>query len=117
MPSVHVLYENADWLPPLREALDRAGLPVVEHFVAGGTLDLAELPEDIKYDFDIIVSKSQDPRRRGIYTFGGDRETFEPPQDGPPGPPFEFAEEVPDLRVDNDVWRFAPSRFGQHEKD
>ena len=44
--TVHVLYENEAWLPPLREALDRAGLPVVEHFVAGGTIDLAAIPPE-----------------------------------------------------------------------
>jgi hypothetical protein len=52
-------------------------------------------PEDVKYDFDIVVTK-EGALRRGIYTFGGDRETF----DAPPPPD--------DLRVDNDVWRFAP---------
>lgn len=41
---VHVLYENNDWMPPLRKALAERGLEVVEHFVDGGTLDLGARP-------------------------------------------------------------------------
>ncbi|MGI9592921.1 MAG: hypothetical protein ACR2P8_16255, partial [Myxococcota bacterium] len=68
----------------------------------------AASPEDIKYDFDVIVQNKGLHQR--IYTFGGDRETFELPPPGPPGPPGPPAPslEPPDLRVDNDVWRFAP---------
>lgn len=48
MTAIHVLYENEDWLPPLRDALDAAGLPFEEHFVAGGVLDLGDaLPEGV----------------------------------------------------------------------
>ncbi len=48
MSTIHVLYENEDWLPPLREALSARGLPFAEHFTAGGVLDLAsELPEGV----------------------------------------------------------------------
>lgn len=70
---------------------------------------LASSPDSIKYDFDIIVTRSQNPKYRGIHTFGGDRETFDF-QDGPPqgAPQGALTEGVPDLRVDNDVWRFAP---------
>ncbi|MFT4980101.1 MAG: hypothetical protein ACI8S6_006013 [Myxococcota bacterium] len=42
--TVHVLYENSDWLPPVIDALHSRGLDVVEHFVDGGSIDLAELP-------------------------------------------------------------------------
>jgi hypothetical protein len=48
MPTIHVLFENDDWLPPLREALSARGLPFEEHFTAGGILDLArELPDGV----------------------------------------------------------------------
>ena len=49
----------------------------------------AEGTEDIKYDFEGIAVGDV------IYTFGGDRETFD----------FEDPENY--LRVDNDVWRYA----------
>ncbi len=53
-------------------------------------------PEDIKYDFDIIVTDPYDARGDpAIYTFGGDRETF------------DFSDPVNYLRIDDDVWRFA----------
>lgn len=68
---------------------------------------MAASPDAIKYDFDIIVTKSRNPKYRGIHTFGGDRETFDPPQ----GP---FNEEDFDLGVDNDVWRFAPPTRRHH---
>lgn len=48
MSVVHILFENEDWLPPLREALTRRGLPFQEHFTAGGVLDLQQsLPEGV----------------------------------------------------------------------
>lgn len=43
-PKVYVLYENEEWMPPLREALRRAGLPFEEWFVDSGLVDLAEEP-------------------------------------------------------------------------
>ena len=45
--------------------------------------------DEIKYDFEALVVGD------AIYTFGGDRETFD----------FEDTENY--LRLDNDVWRFA----------
>jgi hypothetical protein len=69
---------------------------------------MAETPDDIKYDFDIVVDESGMPKQRTIHTFGGDRETFEflplPMVGSPPQPPGDVE---PDLRVDNDVWRFS----------
>jgi len=47
--TVHVLFENEDWMPPLRRALADRGLEWVEHFVDGGVIDLASLPEDAVY--------------------------------------------------------------------
>jgi hypothetical protein len=52
--------------------------------------------EDIKYDFDIIVTDADNPNAMpAIYTFGGDRETF------------DFDDPLNYLRVDDDVWRFT----------
>lgn len=52
-------------------------------------------PSDIKYDFDAIVVPFDRGLRPAIYTFGGDRETF------------NFFDPFNYLRVDDDVWRFA----------
>ncbi|MEQ1565292.1 MAG: alpha-L-glutamate ligase [Myxococcota bacterium] len=46
MSAVHVLYENASWLPPLAEALDARRLPWEAQFVDGGTIDLTGAPPD-----------------------------------------------------------------------
>lgn len=58
----------------------------------------ATSPEEIKYDFDALVARRGwwDWRRPSIYTFGGDRETF------------DFTDPTNYLNVDNDVWRFSP---------
>lgn len=55
-------------------------------------------PQEIKYDFDVIATWEQRAGRwvPAIYTFGGDRETF------------DFADPENPTRIDNDVWRFAP---------
>jgi glutathione synthase/RimK-type ligase-like ATP-grasp enzyme len=42
--TVHVLYENADWLPPLVRALEARDLSVRTWFVAGGLVDLLDDP-------------------------------------------------------------------------
>jgi hypothetical protein len=51
-------------------------------------------PDDIKYDFDVLTAPGADGTV--IYTFGGDRETF------------DFTDPTNYLRVDNDVWHFDP---------
>lgn len=57
----------------------------------------AATPEEIKYDFDALAVKGgKGGQRPSIFTFGGDRETFDFTD------PFNF------LNVDNDVWRFSP---------
>ena len=57
----------------------------------------ATSPGDIKYDFDVLVVQgARGGLRPSIVTFGGDRETF------------DFFDPGNYLRVDNDVWRFAP---------
>lgn len=53
-------------------------------------------PEEIKYDYDTVVAPvGRWWRGRAIYTFGGDRETF------------NFFDPTQWLNVDNDVWRFS----------
>lgn len=47
--TVHVLYENEAWLPPLTGALAARGLEVRTHFVDGGVLDLGEEPPEGVY--------------------------------------------------------------------
>lgn len=44
--TIHVLYENPDWLPPLLDALHDRGLPVQKHFLDGGTIDLGSPPPE-----------------------------------------------------------------------
>ena len=43
---IHVLYENSDWLPPLRRALEARGLPWTEHLCDGGHFDVCDPPAD-----------------------------------------------------------------------
>ncbi len=45
LPTVHVLYENPAWLPPLTVALDAEGFPVALHEVWHGAVDPARPPE------------------------------------------------------------------------
>jgi hypothetical protein len=57
----------------------------------------AVTPADIKYDFDALVARGGwGGLRPSIFTFGGDRETF------------DFTDPLNYLNVDNDVWRFSP---------
>ncbi|WP_369052537.1 ATP-grasp domain-containing protein [Kineococcus terrestris] len=44
-PVVHVLHENPEWLPPFVEAFAAEGVPLREHVLTGGELDLAAAPE------------------------------------------------------------------------
>ena len=56
-------------------------------------------PSEVKYDYDTIVAPAgRDGRGLAIYTFGGDRETF------------NFFDPTQWLNVDNDVWRFSLSK-------
>lgn len=67
----------------------------------------AMAPIDIKYDFDAVTVKSKWGKSDAIYTFGGDRETF------------NFADPLNYLNVDNDVWKFtlANKWDDHHQKD
>jgi hypothetical protein len=42
--TVHILFENESWLPPLVRRSRRTGLEHEPHFVDGGVLDLAAPP-------------------------------------------------------------------------
>ena len=44
MTRIHVLHENAAWLPPLAQAFDQRRLPWTEWFLDAGTFDLAASP-------------------------------------------------------------------------
>jgi len=60
----------------------------------------AESPEEVKYDFDaLVISGGRLGQKPAIFTFGGDRETF------------DFTDPTNWLNVDNDVWRFSSDRF------
>ena len=41
-----ILYENADWLPPLTQALEAEGVPHEAVFVDGGAIDLSTAPAE-----------------------------------------------------------------------
>ena len=44
--SITILFENEDWMPPLRKGLDTTGLDYKEQFVDGGILNLGLEPEE-----------------------------------------------------------------------
>ncbi len=44
MSTLHILYENDNWNPPLVAALQERGVPYQLHFVDGGSFDLAGTP-------------------------------------------------------------------------
>ena len=44
MSRIHILHENASWLPPLAAALDQRRLPWTEWFLDAGTFDLSAPP-------------------------------------------------------------------------
>lgn len=46
MSMLHVLFENEDWMPPLRAALDASGVPYTEHVVVDGHVDLSAVPPE-----------------------------------------------------------------------
>ena len=45
LPTVHILYENPDWLPPLVGALSAEEFPIQLHHVWRGVVDPARAPE------------------------------------------------------------------------
>lgn len=44
--NAHIIYENEDWMPPLRRAFDAAGVPHDEWFVNEGHFDVTEAPPE-----------------------------------------------------------------------
>ena len=46
MPKIHVLHENAEWMAPLRAALDARRLPFEEWHLAEGSIDLGTAPPE-----------------------------------------------------------------------
>lgn len=46
LPSVYVLHDNPEWIPPLREAFDELGVPLVEWVLEAGSVDLSQAPPE-----------------------------------------------------------------------
>lgn len=46
MKSIHILHENPEWLPPLRNALEEQGLPYQEWLLDEGTVSFDEEPPE-----------------------------------------------------------------------
>ncbi|MGF1476980.1 MAG: RimK family alpha-L-glutamate ligase [Geminicoccaceae bacterium] len=46
MATVYVLHENAEWLPPLREAFERQDIDYVEWDLSSGSIELAKTPPE-----------------------------------------------------------------------
>lgn len=44
MTDIHILHENAEWLPPFRAAFQALGLAPIEHDLDKGVLDLSRAP-------------------------------------------------------------------------
>jgi hypothetical protein len=60
---IHILHENAAWLPPLAQAFDQRRLPWTEWFLDTGTFDLAAPPpEGVFYNRMSASSHTRDHR-------------------------------------------------------
>jgi hypothetical protein len=63
MTKLHVLHENAAWLPPFAAAFDRAGLPWTEWFMDGVVFDLSRPPpQGVFYNRMSASSHTRDHR-------------------------------------------------------
>ncbi|HXB52585.1 MAG TPA: hypothetical protein VNU69_07465 [Rhizomicrobium sp.] len=63
MTRIHVLHENAAWLPPLAQAFDQRRLPWTEWFLDAGTFDLAAPPpQGVFYNRMSASSHTRDHR-------------------------------------------------------
>ncbi len=63
MTRIHVLHENAAWLPPLAQAFDQRHLPWTEWFLDAGTFDLAAPPpQGVFYNRMSASSHTRDHR-------------------------------------------------------
>ncbi|GMA29777.1 glutathione synthase [Arenivirga flava] len=45
-PTVYILHENAEWLPPFTRALDEAGVPWIDWELSSGSIDLTQAPPE-----------------------------------------------------------------------
>src|SRR5262245_4124822 len=71
MRRIHVLHENAAWLPPLAQAFEQRRLPWTEWFLDAGTFDLAAPPpEGVFYNRMSASSHTRDPRDSAELTAG-----------------------------------------------
>lgn len=43
-PAVYVLHDNPEWIPPLEQAFQAEGVPLIEWPLTGGAIDLADAP-------------------------------------------------------------------------
>ena len=71
MSRIHILHENAAWLPPLAAALDQRRLPWTEWFLDAGTFDLAAAPPPgVFYNRMSASSHTRDHRYSAELTAG-----------------------------------------------
>jgi hypothetical protein len=71
MRRIHILHENAAWLPPLATAMDQRRLPWTEWFLDSGTFDLSEPPpEGVFYNRMSASSHTRDHRFSAELTAG-----------------------------------------------
>lgn len=71
MSRIHILHENAAWLPPLAEALDQRRLPWTEWFLDAGSFDLAAPPpQGVFYNRMSASSHTRDHRYSAELTAG-----------------------------------------------
>ena len=69
MSRIHVLHENAAWLPPLAQAFDQRRLPWTEWFLDAGTFDLATPPpHGVFYNRMSASSHTRDHRFAAEFT-------------------------------------------------
>ena len=69
MSRIHVIHENAAWLPPLAEALDARRLPWTEWFLHTGAFDLSTPPpEGVFYNRMSASSHTRDHRFSAEFT-------------------------------------------------
>ena len=74
MTQIHVIHENAAWLAPLAEALDRQRLPWRDWFLDRGVFDLSQPPpEGVYYNRMSASSHTRDHRYAAELTRGGAR--------------------------------------------
>ena len=71
MSRIHILHENAAWLPPLAAALDQRRLPWTEWYLDAGTFDLAAPPPPgVFYNRMSASSHTRDHRYSAEFTAG-----------------------------------------------